>query len=223
VIPAFVTLGPAGSCHENALLRYLAFQGVAPAIDFCLDFEEGLERLRDGGCDFLVQCSAHPKVHLITERYVGEVHVVDTFVYPTKELVLLSRADVARPRSLGLVPATAGYVDVSDWEEVIPEPSKPVVGRRLLDGAYDSGLTHLEYLELSQGALRLDRYIGAVTTTWIVYGRRPRFDGAVIGTPCRDFLLAAATGRAADGKTTAGETAAGQTAAGQTAAGRGAT
>jgi hypothetical protein len=190
---AFTTLGPQGSCHENAVAHYLEFQRVREhsRIDFCLDFREGLERLHDGHSDFLVQCSAHPEVHVITERYVGDIHVVDTFIYPTKELVLLTRADVVKPRSLGLVPATAGYVTVEEWETVIPEPSKPVVGRKLLAGEYDSGLTHLEYLAQSRGTLRLDRYIGAVTTTWLVYGRRPRFDGNVIGTPCRDFLLAA--------------------------------
>ncbi|MGW3204226.1 hypothetical protein [Streptomyces sp. NPDC001135] len=187
----FTTLGPEGSCHENAVAHYFAFQGIEAdaKIDLTLDLHDGLERVRRGDSDYLVQCSAHPEVHLITERYFGEVHVVDTFVHPTKELVLLSRADVARPRTLGLVPATAGYVDTSQWEEVVREPSKPVVGRHLLEGRYDSGLTHLEYLEQSDGALRLDRYIGAVTTTWVVYGRRPRFTGDLIGTRCRDYLL----------------------------------
>ncbi|NUT49238.1 MAG: hypothetical protein HOV94_18315 [Saccharothrix sp.] len=189
----FTTLGPEGTCHENAVKRYLEFQGLTAdaEIDLITDFHEGLERVRRGDTDFLVQCSAHPEVHLITERYFGEVHVVDTFIQPTKELVLLSRTDVARPRTLGLVPATAGYVDVSQWE-VVTEPSKPVVGRNLLAGKYDAGLTHLEYLELSDGALKLDAYIGAVTTTWLVYGTRPRFTGEVIGTPCREFLVAGA-------------------------------
>lgn len=189
----FTTLGPTGSCHENAVAHYLEFQGIAAEaeIDLTTDFDEGLERVRHGDTDFLVQCSAHPEVHLITERYFGEVHVVDTFVYPTKELVLLTRVDVEHPRTLGLVPATAGYVDVTAWE-VVTEPSKPIVGRNLLAGKYDAGLTQLEYLELSGGALRLAAYIGAVTTTWLVYGTRPRFTGEVIGTPCREYLVGGA-------------------------------
>jgi hypothetical protein len=32
---------------------------------------------------------------------------------------VLSRREVERPRSLGLVPATAGYIDRDDWEEII--------------------------------------------------------------------------------------------------------
>ena len=26
--PTFITLGPTGTCHENALLHYLEFQGL---------------------------------------------------------------------------------------------------------------------------------------------------------------------------------------------------
>jgi hypothetical protein len=189
----FATLGPAGSCHDNAVQRYLEFQRLPGSeIVFCPNFDDGLEWLHGGEVDYLVQCSAHPNVHIITERYFREVHVIDTFVYPTKDLVLLSRTDVERPRTIGLVPATAGYIDLSRWETIIEEISKPVVGRKLLAGAYDSGLTHLEYLTQSSGTLRLEEYIGPVTTTWLVYGGLPRFTGELIGTPCRDFLL---TGR----------------------------
>lgn len=29
--PTFITLGPTGTCHEHALLRYLEFQGLDDA------------------------------------------------------------------------------------------------------------------------------------------------------------------------------------------------
>src|SRR3954465_3670065 len=111
-----VTLGPAGTCHERAVRRYMEFQRVPEyEVEFIGDFIDGLERIR--GCDnaFLVQCSAHPKVHEVTERYWSEIFVVDTFIYPTKALALLARREVEEPQSLGLVPATAGYIDRADW------------------------------------------------------------------------------------------------------------
>ena len=96
--PTFITLGPKGTCHENALLHYLEFQGIE---DFELVLVEDLlgaiERVRDEPNTFLVQCSAHVQVHLVTERYYQEVFVIDTFLYPTKELSLLVRTDVQRP------------------------------------------------------------------------------------------------------------------------------
>ena len=178
--PTFITLGPSGTCHENALLHYLDFQGLAP---FEVVLVEDLlgAIVRVGTPDtFLVQCSAHTQVHLVTEHCHREVFVVDTFLYPT-------RARVARthrrrdPRSLGIVSATNGYTDLTRWATILDEPSKPVVARHLLAGAYDAGLTHLHYAREHTDALRVQEIYGAVDTTWVVYGPRKRFRGAVIG------------------------------------------
>jgi hypothetical protein len=186
-----VTLGPAGTCHERAVKRYMEFQGVESfEIEFIADFMEGLERIRGEENAFLVQCSAHPRVHEVTERYWREVFVVDTFIYPTKHLVVLTRREVERPRSLGIVPATKGYVDLSQWEEIVDVVSKPVVGEELLQGRYDSGLTHMEHFEEHRDELRLDLDIGEIDTTWVVYGTQKRFKGEVIGIPSRELFAA---------------------------------
>jgi hypothetical protein len=181
-VPTFLTLGPTGTCHENALLRYLEFQGLEDArVELVSDFNEGLERVRDEPNGFLVQCSAHPDVHIVTERYRHEVFVVDTFLYPAKEMALLVHADVAEPRSLGVVPAAMGYPDLTQWETVVQEPANPIVARNLLAGRYDAGVTLAEYADQHPDALRvLDRY-GEVDTTWVVYGRRRRYQGELIG------------------------------------------
>ncbi len=185
----FITLGPTGTCHERAVQRYADFQGIEDyEIELITDFFVGLEMLRETPGAFLVQCSAHPKVHEITEKYWTEVWVVDTFIYPTKHLVLLSRREVERPRSLGIVPATKGYVDLSRWEEVIDVASKPIVAEELLEGRYDSGLTHMEHVEDHADELRLDLDIGEIDTTWVVYGREKRFQGEVIGIPSAELF-----------------------------------
>lgn len=184
-----VTLGPSGTCHERAVKRYMEFQGVDDfEIEFIEDFMDGLERIRGRDDSFLVQCSAHPRVHEVTERYWKEVFVVDTFIYPTKHLVVLTRREIERPRSIGIVPATKGYVDLSDWDEVIDVVSKPVVGEELLAGRYDSGLTHIEHFEEHEDELRLDLDIGEIDTTWVVYGTSKRFQGEVIGIPSAEVL-----------------------------------
>lgn len=184
-----VTLGPAGTCHERAVTRYMEFQRVADyEFEFTTDFMAGLEMIRGRDDSFLVQCSAHPRVHEVTERYWKEVFVVDTFIYPTKHLVVLTRREVERPRSLGIVPATKGYVDLSQWDEIVDVVSKPVVGKELLAGRYDSGLTHIEHFEEHEDELRLDLDIGEIDTTWIVYGTRKRFRGEVIGIPSAEIL-----------------------------------
>src|SRR3954454_9021172 len=192
-----ITLGPEGTCHERAVQRYLEFQGVGEyRIELITDFFDGLELLRETPNAFLVQCSAHPKVHEITEKYWREVFVVDTFIYPTKHLVLLSRRDVEVPRSIGIVPATKGYVDLSQWEEIIDVVSKPVVGEELLAGRYDSGLTHIEHLQEHADELRLDLDIGEIDTTWVVYGNAKRFRGEVIGIPSAQLFVPRGDGAA---------------------------
>ena len=189
----FITLGPEGTCHERAVRRYAEFQGIEEfGFELITDFFDGLERLRGREDAFLVQCSAHPLVHQITEKYWTEVFVVDTFIFPTKHLVVLTRKEVERPRSLGIVPATKGYVDLSQWEEVIDVASKPIVGAELLEGRYDSGLTHMEHLEEHADELRLDLDIGEIDTTWVVYGIGKRFQGEVIGIPSAELFRAPA-------------------------------
>jgi hypothetical protein len=186
-----ITLGPSGTCHERAVREYMAFQGVDDfEIVLITDFFVGLEMLRETPGAFLVQCSAHPKVHEITEKYWTEVWVVDTFIYPTKHLVVLTRREVEKPRSLGIVPATMGYVDLDDWEEVIPVASKPLVAEGLMRGDYESGLTHMEHVEEHADELRLDLDIGEIDTTWVVYGREKRFAGEVIGIPSAHLFRA---------------------------------
>ncbi len=184
-----VTLGPTGTCHERAAREYMAFQGVEDyRFEFIADFMDGLERVRGREDAFLIQCSAHPLVHEVTEHHWSEVFVVDTFIYPTKALAVLTRREVERPRTLGLVPATAGYIDRDEWEEIVDVVSKPVVAEELLAGRYDSGLTHLEHLERHPDELRLDLEIGEIDTTWVVYGTRKRFRGEVIGIPSAELF-----------------------------------
>jgi hypothetical protein len=178
----FITLGPSGTCHENALRHYLEFQGLSDARIVLVGdlLEEGLEQLRGKPDTFLVQCSAHVQVHLVTERYHEEVFVIDTFIYPTKELSLLVRRGVEHPKSLGIVSATRGYLDLSRFETIIDEPSKPVVARKLLAGEYDAGLTHSHHAREHPDELRLVELYGAVDTTWVIYGNQKRFKGDVI-------------------------------------------
>ncbi|HEY2716135.1 MAG TPA: hypothetical protein VGI73_07935 [Solirubrobacterales bacterium] len=193
-----VTLGPGGTCHERAAIEYMAFQGVEDfEIELIDDFFDGLEWIRGKDNAFLVQCSAHPKVHEITERHWNEVFVVDTFIYPTKALAVLARREVERPRTLGLVPATAGYIDPSAWDEIIDVQSKPIVAEELLAGRYEAGLTHLEHLAIHRDELRLVEEIGEIDTTWVVYGNHKRFRGEVIGIPSAELFRGTPTAAAA--------------------------
>jgi hypothetical protein len=187
--PTFITLGPTGTCHEHSLLHYLEFQGLRDArVELVGDFLTGLERVRELPNGFLVQCSSHPDVHILTERYRQEVFVIDTFMFPAKEMGLIVRRDRPQPRSLGVVPAAMGYPDLSEWESVVQEPANPIVARELLAGKYDAGVTFVAFGEEHPDELIVrDRY-GEVDTTWLVYGKRRRYEGELIGHQIAPFL-----------------------------------
>jgi hypothetical protein len=189
VEPTFITLGPAGTCHEHSLRNYLEFQGLPDAsVELVGDFLSGLERVRELPNAFLVQCSSHPDVHIVTERYRQEVFVVDTFMFPAKEMGLLVRRDRPSPSSLGVVAAAMGYPNLAEWETVVEEPANPIVARELLAGKYDAGVTFVAFGEEHLDELLVrDRY-GEVDTTWLVYGRRRRYEGRLIGNRIPEFL-----------------------------------
>ena len=178
----FATLGPTGSCHEYALRHYLSFCGLSGKSEILLvtDFLDTLEMLRAGTVDHIVQGCVHPTVMKVIETYHTEVFVIDSFLFATQEMALLTRKDRENPTSLGLMPATGGYVDLSKWTAITHEISKPVVGQNLLAGKYDAGISYTHIAEANPAVLTVEKVIGCVVQPWLVYGTRPRFQGEVI-------------------------------------------
>ena len=173
--PRFVTLGPAGTNHEMITRNYIQERYYTGAsIRLISDFFDGLAQLQRGEADYMVQVAVHPDCADVVARGHFEfgVEVVDTFISPSKDLAILTRADVATPRTLALQPATRRYTDISPWPEHIPVSSIMDIAQGLLDGAYDSGLTTLEFAEQQPGKFRIDAKIGTVRDPWIVLGRK---------------------------------------------------
>jgi hypothetical protein len=169
----FATLGPAGSNHDVNTRRYLRFHALEDATIRYIDrFDDALEAMRAGAVDFTIQVCAHPDVAHTIERYHREIFLVDSFIGPTRAMGVLTRSDVARPRSLGYMVATAGYFDPQQWEVRIPVSSNSRVAQGLLAGEYDSGFTALELAHEHPGRFRIDKEIGEVDVTWLVYGRQ---------------------------------------------------
>jgi hypothetical protein len=184
----FVTLGPTGSCHENAVHHYFKYHELEAELELSDNLVDELERLRDGAIDYIVQCSAHLSVHIMTEKYHPQVVVADTFLFPTKDIVLLERADVVSPQVLGLPKPTEGYLNGISYPRLEYETSKPVVGKNLLAGKYDAGITTMEYHVDHPGKFRIRKHVGPVLTTWLVYGRGTAFDGQLRGAAPRGFF-----------------------------------
>lgn len=172
--PVFGTLGPAGSNHDFVARRYMAAHSLeASALRLFADFPAAFVALAAGAVDHVVQVAAHPSVAASVGGNLGRAHLIDAFLAPSQAMAVLTRLDCRRPRTLGLMPATASYVDASLWEPTVEAPSTVDVWAGLEAGQYDSGLTLRRFADANPNRYRIDAEIGAVTDAWLVYGREP--------------------------------------------------
>ncbi|WP_346795842.1 hypothetical protein R5M92_10315 [Halomonas sp. Bachu 37] len=173
------TLGPSGSNHELIALRYLAKYGLAqhgqPSSHLALfdRFEAAFEALLAGRVSHVLQCTAHASHGDCVGRYMHRAFPIDAFIAASKPLAVLGRKEIARPRSLGLQPATRHYTDVSGYAELIDVPTTVAVAEGLLAGHYDAGICALEYLERYPARLRLIQALGPAMDTWVIFARQP--------------------------------------------------
>lgn len=182
--PTFFTLGPHGTCHEHAVERFVAFQGLDDAtVQLVDDFDAGARLACATPNGFLVQCSSHPAVNVITERYRHRLYVVDDFLLPAREMALVVRRDVDRPRSIAVVPAAEGYVENlhTAYDRVVSVSANPLVWQGLLEGHFDAGVTIHDFVAGHEDRFRVVERFGVVDTSWVVYGRERVADGTVIG------------------------------------------
>ncbi|MTI16971.1 hypothetical protein E1162_06935 [Rhodobacteraceae bacterium RKSG542] len=181
----FVTLGPSGNNHEMVTRKYIKLRGLDAEVILIDDFFEGLEMLRSDAADFLLQVAVHPDCASVVARGHFEfgVHVVDTFISPSKDLAVITRKDVERPTALALQPATEAYADLSAWPEKIAVSSIMRIAEGLLSGKYESGLTTLEFAQKHPDKLRVDITVKSLDDPWIVFGKKRVANGEPVIWP----------------------------------------
>lgn len=168
----FGTLGPASSNHAFVLSRYLAVRELEHArIELFSDFEQAFEALLDGAIDHVLQVSAHPSHSVCVSQTMGRAYIVDTFIAASRELAILTRAEVTTPRTIGLQPATRYYADLSDWTQQVEEPTIAAVAEGLLAKRYDSGITARNIAKQNPDLLRIDMTLSAALDAWVLFGR----------------------------------------------------
>jgi len=172
--PNFVTLGPAGTNHEFVTGKYLEYRGIKNAqIKLIDDFLVGLAMINNGKADYMIQVAVHPECANVvaTAHFEYGIHVIDTFISPSKELGIVTRRSIKTPKTLALQPATIKYTNVEKWEKLVYVNSIMHIPEGLLNGKYDSGLTTLEAAEKHKDQLRVDLQVGTVDDPWLVYGK----------------------------------------------------
>jgi hypothetical protein len=177
----FITLGPGGSNHEFVTTRYIEHHGLEgeATIALVLNFDDAAKMVIDGHADYIVQVAVHPTTADIVAKYRKHLFVIDAFVSPSKDMSVVTRVDVAMPKTLALQPATRDYVK-TEGLSLIPETSTGSVAEGLLSGKYESGLTYSALATENPSRFRIDERIGTVDDAWIVYGRERLTDGKMV-------------------------------------------
>ena len=165
-------IGPAGTNHEFVTGKYLEYRGLKNAqIKLIDDFLVGLAMINNGTADYMIQVAVHPECANVvaTAHFEYGIHVIDTFISPSKELGIVTRRGIETPKTLALQPATIKYIKVKKWEKLVYVNSIMHIPEGLLNGKYDSGLTPLEAAEKHKDQLRVDVQVGTVDNPWLVY------------------------------------------------------
>ena len=181
------TLGPAGTNHEMVTRRYMAFLEIENYSLLLVEaFPEAVEKLKSGKIDAIVQCAVHPSTPETIGGNFNEVFVTDCFIADSQELGILTRKDIANPKSLGiLLPSCRNYTDISPWEKHESIRTIPKILDALLEGKIDSGLVYTSYAKEHADVLNLDEVIGSPDDVWIVYTlKRVSSKGGIVA--CKD-------------------------------------
>ena len=181
---SFVTLGPSGTNHEFVARKYIEFHVLNDAtLRLSNTATAGARAVRDGEADYFIICAVHPDTPDIVGSLFREVFIVDTFISPSQSLAVLTRTEVQKPRSIGVLhPATTEYIDTGKWERVtkITTGSLHTVAEGLMQGRYDSGLVYLNYAHRYPDRLRVDQAIGSPDDAWLVLGRKRTFTDPIL-------------------------------------------
>lgn len=148
-------------------------------MELVLNFDDAAQMVIDGHADYIVQVAVHPSTAETVAKYRKQLFIIDAFVSPSKDMSVVTRADIKNPQTLALQPATREYVN-TDGLTLIPETSTGSVADGLLSGRYESGLTYSSLATENPSRFRIDERIGTVDDAWIVYGRERLSDGKIV-------------------------------------------
>lgn len=107
------TLGPHGTNLEAAAHEWLRRRGTAGTVALHPSLEDALELVPHDGEHALVACAVYPALHTLTFGNLHRLHMVDSFIMPTHNMVLASMGADApgtvstHPAPIGLVPREA--------------------------------------------------------------------------------------------------------------------
>lgn len=149
-------------------------------------FYDAVDSLKNGTLDHIMMNAVHPDAPSVIGNNYRNVFIVDSFISPSKPLVVATRKAVDVPKSIAvLYPSVANYTDTSAWGEVVRVTSGGLVsiGEDLLSGKYDSAIVYEETVTANADVLRIDEELGSPDDAWLVLGKQRTYMNSVLAWP----------------------------------------
>ncbi|KAJ0309757.1 hypothetical protein Brms1b_009033 [Colletotrichum noveboracense] len=184
---AFGTLTK-GTNHDLVMRRYLDFHGISETsnITYYDSFYDAVAALKNDTLDYVMMNAVHPQASSIVGSDFRNVFIIDTFISPSKPLVVATRKDVADPQSIGILcPSVAKYTDTSKWSDVVQITSGGLVqiAQDLLNGKYDSAIIYQDTALANSDVLQIDEELGSPDDAWLLLGRNRTYTNSVLAWP----------------------------------------
>ncbi|MER0247248.1 bacilysin biosynthesis protein BacA [Streptomyces sp. HSW2009] len=112
------TLGPHGTNLETAAHEWLRRREIDGKVELHASLEAALDVVPDDGAHALAACAVYPALHTLTFGNLHRLHMVDSFIMPTHNMVLAS-SGTAAPRTVSTHPAPVGLVPTGAEHRIV--------------------------------------------------------------------------------------------------------
>lgn len=158
------TLGPQGTNLETAAHEWLRRRGIDGRIELHASLEAALDAVPDNGEHALAACAVYPALHTLTFGNLNRLHMVDSFIMPTHNMVLAS-AGADNPRTVSTHPAPVGLVSVEAESRLVLSNSQAAID--CADGRTEGCITTIVAAE--RHGLRVLRDFGPVPMVFTIH------------------------------------------------------
>lgn len=162
------TLGPTGTNLEAAAHRWFSQQGRTDDGQVVLHatLEYAMESVPRTGEHALLACAVYPDLHTLVFGNLQVCRMVDSFVWPTHEMVLaVAPGAPAEPRTVATHPAPAGLVPPTGERQLVSSNAQAAID--CADGKVDGCVTTV--VAARAHGLRVVRSFGEVPMVYTVH------------------------------------------------------
>ncbi|MGA4838432.1 bacilysin biosynthesis protein BacA [Streptomyces sp. G45] len=162
------TLGPTGTNLEAAAHLWFRNHGLEDEGHVVLhaSLEYAMETVPRTGAHALLACAVYPELHTLVFGHLHDCRMVDSFLWPTHEMVLAAAPDTpGEPRTVATHPAPAGLVPAASERQLVTSNAQAAID--CADGKAEGCVTTV--VAARAHGLRIVRSFGEVPMVYTVH------------------------------------------------------